>query len=141
MLSLLLSSSLLFHYIQVPVADIRQEPSLDAEAVSQAIFSEEVSVLEERGTWAKVETLNDGYIGWMNRMDIGDRQEEYASCTCVKPLVEVSKLSAHVYERPDAATLPLLTLPFECRLESIDPFNEGPWLKIKLLDDREAYIL
>lgn len=141
MLSLLLSSSLLFHYIQVPVADVQQGPSPDAEVISQAIYSEEVNVLEEHETWAKVETLNDGCIGWMSRINIGDRQEEYASCTCVKPFVEVSRLSAHVYEQPDAATVPLLTLPFECRLESIDPFGEGPWLNIKLLDDSEAYIL
>lgn len=141
MFSVLLSSILFFQYIQVPVAIMRQEPSLDAEIVSQAIFAEEISVLETREEWVKIETVEDEYVGWTNRENLRERQEEYASCTCVKPLIEVNRLTAHVFSQPDIAIDPLFTLPFECRLEAIDPFNEGPWLKIKLLDETEAYIL
>lgn len=47
------------------VADLRREPRMLAERVSQALFGEPIEVLRYQGDWAFVR-LSDGYLGWMH---------------------------------------------------------------------------
>ncbi|MFZ5985957.1 MAG: NlpC/P60 family protein [Bacillota bacterium] len=46
------------------VVDIFREPDLSSERVTQAIFNQPVSILEEKDTWIKVKVV-DGYTGWL----------------------------------------------------------------------------
>ena len=74
MLSLLLSSFLTFSYVQVPVATMREAPQADSKVVSQAIFAEEVVVLETNAEWIKIETKEDGCAGWIHRDAVVERK-------------------------------------------------------------------
>ena len=49
---------------QVPV---RFEPSDRSEMVTQILFGETYSVLEEKGTWLLIRMHLDGYTGWIDR--------------------------------------------------------------------------
>ncbi|MGH2450996.1 MAG: NlpC/P60 family protein [Candidatus Limnocylindria bacterium] len=46
------------------VADLRGDPSDDAELVDQALFGESLTVLGERSGWSYVQG-EDGYLGWV----------------------------------------------------------------------------
>ncbi len=48
-----------------PVADVRREPRMLAERVTQTVFGEALELLRYQGDWAFVR-LNDGYLGWMH---------------------------------------------------------------------------
>jgi gamma-D-glutamyl-L-lysine dipeptidyl-peptidase len=131
-----------FYQVQVPVASMHQAPDEKAQVISQANYSEEVKILETRDDWVRIETVDDHCSGWAKSEALLGRETLYADCTCVTPIVEVSCLGAPVYEGQSADAIPLLTLPFESRLEALDPFDhpDSAWITIRLLDDRLAYI-
>jgi len=125
-----------------PVANMYSAPTEDADVVSQAICGVSVVVEEEKGEWVKVRTP-DNYPGWMplaflRRYKPGDRA--YASS---EKVVQVESLFANVYPE-DSVTKhqPVLTLPFEARLE-VAPGSEndaGRWIQVRLPDGRTAWI-
>jgi cell wall-associated NlpC family hydrolase len=125
-----------------PVANMYSAPSQDADVVSQAIFGASVVLVEERSAWAKVRTADD-YSGWMllaalRRYGADDRA--YASTGTV---AQVENLFANVYREPNVTKhQPVLTLPFEARLEVIaEPENDGGrWVQVRLPDGRSAWI-
>ncbi len=49
----------------VPVAPLRMQPAHQSEMISQVLFGECLSVLEQTGEWCKVRGLYDGYEGWL----------------------------------------------------------------------------
>jgi hypothetical protein len=142
MLSLLLTSVLSFYHVQVPMAPMRQAPGIQSEVVSQAVFAEEVKILETDGDWVKIQTVDDSYSGWTKSDAVIGRERIYADCVCVTPIVEVNRLAAHVYDRQSTLYGPIFTLPFESRLEALDPFEEpdSPWIAIRLPDETPAFI-
>ena len=50
--------------VKIPVADLRREPSLNSERVSQALFNTPLELGEENENYISA-TLPDGYKGWM----------------------------------------------------------------------------
>ena len=124
-----------------PVANMYSRPSGDADVVSQAICGTNVGVVEEQSGWAKVRTPDD-YTGWMEltclrRLGTGSRM--YASSGMV---AQVSSLFANLYREADVTKHePLLTVPFETKLEVIhDSGNGERWLEVRLPDNRSAWL-
>jgi gamma-D-glutamyl-L-lysine dipeptidyl-peptidase len=128
--------------VTVPVANMYSRPSQDVDVVSQAILGSTVEVLEEKSSWDKVRT-NDQYTGWMplqemRRLDRGE--SPYASSGRV---AQVSSLTANLYRETDVTLhQPVLTLPFETRLEVIaeGKGDDSRWLQVRLPDQRTAWI-
>lgn len=120
-----------------PVANMYADPTEQSEVVSQAICGSNVELLEQKDGWGRVRTA-DNYTGWMPLSSLrADRT--YAAGGRV---AEVQALFAHLYREPDVTTrAPLLTVPFETKLEVIadDPDNER-WLQVRLPDDRLAWV-
>ena len=112
----------------------------DADVVSQAIYATTVAVIEEKDGWARIRTPDD-YTGWVEHVrppgTIGRslRIPRHRSSRC-------AAFSAHVY-REDSVTkhAPLLTVPFETRLE-VDPTGTATerWSPVVLPDGRRAMI-
>ena len=130
-----------------PVANMYSSPTLDADVVSQAIYSTNVSLVKNSDSskpapsgWVEVRTPDD-YTGWMQSSDLlPDDSHPYATDGRV---VRVVQLSANVYREPDVtAHAPLLILPWESKLEVVaDKVNGGDrWLQVRLADGREAYV-
>lgn len=124
-----------------PVADMFSEPSEDVDVVSQAILGSNVKIVEEKQEWVKVRTADD-YLGWMplrllRRLDPGEKA--YASAGRV---AQVVNLSANLYREPDVTKrAPMVTAPFETRLELMAPVSESDrWLRVKLPDGRPAWV-
>lgn len=123
--------------VNVPVANLHREASTDTDVVSQAIYATRVEILEERDGWARVRTP-DEYTGWMRRGALSGGRD-YAEQGKV---ATVRSLFAHVYAVPNVTRYaPLLTVPFEARLEVMaEPGDKERWLVVRLIDDRIAWV-
>lgn len=133
-------SSLLFAYTNVSVTDMREEPTRESLMASQTFFSEPVRVLEEKDEWVKIETCIDKYQGWVDKKIFALRKEEYLA-NFETVVARVNRLVAHIYDREDTRYGPILTVPFESRLEVIEPKgDDSRWIKVSLPDGRPAFI-
>ena len=129
-----------------PVANMYSQPTEDAEVVSQAIYGTTVGLLEEQSGWVKVRT-EDQYSGWMpvaSLRRLGPGEQPYATSGRVS---QVESFFASIYREPDATKhQPLVTVPFETRLELMDGGDKAAsdrefrWLKIHLPDDRAGWV-
>ncbi len=132
---------LVFNYINISVTDMREKPSQESEVVSQALFSEPVTIIEETDDWLKIETTLDNYRGWVKKNAVCQRQEKFLSSPGTL-IAKVDRLAAHVYSVEDTVYGPILTLPFESRLEVLGPHDapQSRWIKVALPDGSQAFI-
>jgi gamma-D-glutamyl-L-lysine dipeptidyl-peptidase len=122
-----------------PFANMYSGPSEDKDVVSQAIFSTNVDIVEEKPGWARIRTPDD-YAGWTRIDALLKADGAYARSGRV---AEVSSLFAHLYREPSVTKrAPLITVPFESRLEIVaEPEQEKQrWIQVRLPDDRPAWV-
>ncbi|MFA5250640.1 MAG: C40 family peptidase [Parachlamydiales bacterium] len=129
-----------FHYINVPMAEMRQDAQLKSAVVSSARAFEEVRILQEEGDWRRIETLSDHYCGWVKKEVLCQTSEAYLKTA--RLTAKVSRLAAFLYEQPEIVFGPALRLPFEVLLEVVEPLERSSpsrFLKVRLPDCREFY--
>ncbi|MCX6621871.1 MAG: SH3 domain-containing protein, partial [Acidobacteria bacterium] len=123
-----------------PVVNMYSRAAEDADVVSQAIYGVNVGVLERSGGWVSIRTP-DGYSGWVVAESLADgaNHKRYAGSGRV---AEVTSLFAHLYRDQDVTNhQPLLTVPFETRLEiTAEPAGNLRWLRARLVNGREAWV-
>jgi hypothetical protein len=125
-----------------PVANMYSKPSADVDVVSQAICSSHVGILEKQGAWFKIRTADD-YTGWTAASNLRILQAGEKPYAASGRVGEVRNLFAHIYREPSVTKrAPLLTVPFETRLEiTAEPEREdGRWLQTRLPDGRFAWV-
>jgi gamma-D-glutamyl-L-lysine dipeptidyl-peptidase len=125
--------------VVAPVANMYKQPATDAEVVSQAICGTHVGILEERSGWLHVRTP-DEYTGWMETPGVravASGEKPYAASGRV---AEVTSLFAHIYREADVTKhAPILTVPFEARLE-VTAERGDRWLAVRLPDGRSGWL-
>ncbi|MFZ0860686.1 MAG: SH3 domain-containing C40 family peptidase [Candidatus Sulfotelmatobacter sp.] len=139
------------HIVVVPVANMHSGPSDQTDVVSQAIYGSNVILLTARGEWSRIQTA-DRYKGWVRSRHLRLIQSGKGYATA-GVIVQVESLFANVYREPDITRhKPVLTIPFEARLEVIPDENgtdakkgEGKgshegWLQVRLPDKRSEWI-
>lgn len=123
-----------------PAANLHSRPCEEAEVVSQAIYGTNVELAGQEDGWVRVRTPDD-YTGWAPLASLLKREAGcYASGGRV---AEVRNLFANLYRDPDVVRRrPLLTVPFETRLEVIgEPEEEDRrWIRVRLPDERAAWV-
>lgn len=122
-----------------PVADLFSSPSDEVDMVSQAIYGSNVEILESRGGWSRVRT-DDGYTGWTLDLALRRSEKKYATEGTIG---WVSNLFANLYSEPSIThRKPLLTLPFDSRLEVIQQQDKAGerFVQVRLADDSAAWI-
>lgn len=121
--------------VQVPVANLYARATADSDVVSQAFYAMPVTVLQVHGVWSKVRTP-DRYQGWALTETL--RPGAYGE---TKRTASVRSLFAHLYREASVIRhAPLLTVPFESRLEVIAEPADSRWLQVRLVDDRAAWV-
>jgi SH3-like domain-containing protein len=119
-----------------PVANMHMAPTAESEVVSQAIYGANVALLEQKDGWGRIRT-SDNYTGWIPLSAL--RQDR--SYAIEGRVAEVRSLFAHLYGQANVKHAPLLTAPFETRLEVIaEPGDNQRWLQVRLPDDRTAWV-
>ena len=127
--------------VAAPVVDMHKAPSVDADVVSQAIFSSGVTLLEREGDWAKIRTEIDGYLGWVRAWALAadNDAEPYPSGR----VATVTSLFANLYREPNIEThRPVITIPFESRLEILgEKVDDGvTYYEARLPEGTKAWI-
>jgi len=122
-----------------PVINLYAKASADAGVVSQALYGSGILSFEKQGEWIHLRT-GDDYTGWVAAADLAPANRDYA---LAGRALRVTELSANLYREPSVTKhAPLLTLPWESRLELVPGKvdQEGRWLQVRLVDGRTAYI-
>jgi len=121
-----------------PVANMYKQPTKRAEVVSQAICGSNLDIVGKRRGWLRVRT-DDDYTGWVAASDTRRVRQLYAVTASA---AEVESLFAHIYRQPDLTKqAPMLTVPFETRLETIgEPAPDARWLRVRLPDGRAGFV-
>jgi len=121
-----------------PVANMYSQATADADVVSQAIYASNIAIIERQGDWAKVRTADD-YTGWMSVDSLRSSDRAYASTGRV---ARVESLFSNIYREPDVTKhQPLITIPFEAKLEVIAEADAaGRWIQVRLPDDRPGWL-
>lgn len=117
--------------INRPVEDLRRNPSIQAERVSQARLGEAARVLETAGDWSKIRLQNDGYVGWVHGQALFLCDETYAAAYSGECNALVSAALAEAW---DEADVPIQKIPFATlvRVEEV----RGTRAVIRLPDGR-----
>ncbi len=124
-----------------PVANMYSGPSQSADVVSQAILGYSVDLVEERDGWFKVRTA-DRYLGWMPAEALRRMRQDEAAYASSGRVASVESLFANLYQEPDVTKRqPVLTVPFEARLEVVsEPQTENRrWVEVRLPDGHAAW--
>lgn len=136
--------------VVVPVTNMYSGPTEQSDVVSQALYGSNVTLLTARGEWCRIQTA-DHYKGWVpsRHLRLVQVGSGYATAGAI---VQVESLFANLYREPDVTKhKPVLTLPFEVKLEVI-PKEAGDekkaqaksgdedWLQVRLPDQRSAWI-
>jgi gamma-D-glutamyl-L-lysine dipeptidyl-peptidase len=118
-----------------PVLNLYSQPTEDADVVSQAIYASNVGILEQKDGWARVRTADD-YSGWAPLAGLR-AGAPYASKGRV---AEVQSLFAHIYREASVTKhAPVVTVPFETKLEVIAEPEGQRWIQVRLPDDRSGW--
>jgi len=125
-----------------PVLNMHAEPTFDSSVVSQAVYATTVQAPEWRGAWTRIRTPDD-YLGWVETeaLRLLETGEQYPAAG--RPSATVESLMAHLYPTPSVTSrAPMLTLPFESRLEIEEELEDDNrrWLKVKLPDGWSAWV-
>jgi gamma-D-glutamyl-L-lysine dipeptidyl-peptidase len=129
------------YVVTKPVANMYRDANRLTDVVSQAIYGTNVTRVKGKHGWVNVRTT-DQYTGWIPTSDLRKlKGQAYAASGAV---VRVSQLSANVYREPDVTKhAPLLTLPWEARLEVSPNKVEGDderWLQVRLPDGSAGFV-
>ena len=119
-----------------PVVNMYSKPTEDADVVSQAIYGVNVGVLEQREGWARIRTPDD-YTGWapLASLKIG------APYAAEGRVAQVISMFAHIYREGSVTRhAPLLTVPFETKLEITADGAENRWLQVRLVDGSTGWV-
>lgn len=95
--------------VKVPAAPVRKKPNHRAEMSNQLFFGEAVKVLKiQRGKWVRVESLYDGYKGWLTQHLVSFTDEAVAKSEVLKlsgDLVNTVKTEAGAMNIPAGSSL------------------------------------
>lgn len=133
-------AALLFTFNNTPVTDMREGPSQDTKMDSQAMYAERVEIIEEKDDWAKVKTSDD-YCAWLKKSTLYYSNVNFPENKDATIAI-VNRNAAHLYHITGTEYGPILTLPFESKLEVVDQLGDfnGRWIKVRLLNNSFAYI-
>lgn len=123
-----------------PVVNMFSKPSERSSVVSQTVLGTGVERIKRQGKWIRVRTPDD-YTGWMPRASL--RKHEAGPYAVKGRVAQVRSLFANLYRKANITRQrPLLTVPFETRLEVIQEPEEQDrrWIQVRLPDERMAWI-
>lgn len=140
-LAIMLLSAQAAGVVLKPVANMYSRFTEEADVVSQALYGTTVTLLEQQDGWAKVRTPDD-YTGWMPLEWIRQLEPDEVPYASQGRVAQIENLFANLYREPDVTKRrPVLTLPFEVRLEIVaEPEPGGRWLRVRLADGGDAWI-
>lgn len=104
----------------VAIAPLRKEASDRSEMVSQALYGEELEVLEKQEKWALVKLKHDGYEGWMDTKQFTPLSAGWSGTVLTAPITRCLLENGEFMILPAGAIVPASFKP-----EILQPVRSG----------------
>ncbi len=127
-----------FGIVRVSVANVRGKPGHAAEMVTQTILGWQVRVLKEQSGWFFVHTEPDGYLGWIEDLQLtrvtAEEQRDWENAARVIATTPYSVMR----EAPAADADPVADLVIGAVMRSAG--SSGGWTQVLLPDGRRGFV-
>jgi cell wall-associated NlpC family hydrolase len=124
--------------VRVSVANVRGKPSQTAEMVTQALMGSTVRVLKRESGWYLVHTDPDGYLGWIENLQLtrmtDAEVEDWRAAS--RAVVRVPFTAARSDSAAHASPVSDLVIGGLVRLRAAS----GEWTEVELPDGRRAFV-
>lgn len=124
--------------VRVSVANVKGKPSHAAEMVTQTLMGWPVRVLKEEGGWYLVHTEPEGYLGWIEDLQIARMTDAERTAWETAPLVVTIATGATVRSKPAPEADPVSDLVVGAVVRSVT--TADGWTRVLLPDDRSGYV-
>ena len=128
-----------FGLVRVSVANVRGKPSHAAEMVTQTLLGWPVRILKEQSGWFLVHTDPDGYLGWIEDLQLtrvtADERREWEG---TERVIAISPWSV-MREAPAQNADPVADIVIGAILRSTG--SSGDWTHVLLPDGRRGFVL
>lgn len=118
-----------------PAVNMREEPTVHSRVASQALFSESITIQDQKNNWVLIQT-SDGYRGWVQANEVIQLDRPYIT---TESRVKVTRLKAHVYDVQDTEYGPIISLPYGSVLKVVDD-SHARWIEVILPTGNIGYI-
>lgn len=126
-----------FGIVRFSVVNMRRNPSVSAELVSQTLLGTVVRILKEDRGFYYIQN-RDGYLGWIGRAGVVRVDAESVKQWKKGPRVVVSAVYGVVRKERNEDTEILTDLVPGVVLQKVE--QKGKWTKVRLPDDRVGYV-
>lgn len=124
--------------VRVSVANVRGRPAHSAEMVTQTLMGWPVRVLKHQNGWYLVHTEPDGYLGWIEELQLARmRAEERQAWEAASRVVAMSPFMV-VRSAPSEKAEPVSDLVIGALVKALP--GDGPWIEVALPDGRRGYV-
>ncbi len=123
--------------VRVSVANVRTRPSHAAEMGTQAVMGWPVRVLKKQSGWYYVHTEPDGYLGWIEDLQLTPATEATRAAWEAAPRVITTSPVSAVRVAADRAADPVTDLVVGSILKSAG--TGGAWTEVELPDGRRGF--
>nr|WP_295461761.1 NlpC/P60 family protein [Mesorhizobium sp.] len=118
-------------HVRVPVLDIRRTASLEAGIDTQLLFGQDVLVFDENEGFAWVQSVSDGYVGYVGSNGLADGASKAAHL--------VTAARTFVYPAPDLKSVPTSALSMGSLVQVVG-FEERRGTNYAVLPSGEAVV-
>ncbi len=124
--------------VRVSVANVRATPAQGAELVTQTLMGWTVRVLKRQGGWILVHTEPDGYLGWIEDLQVARVGTAGRDGWNAPSRLVVTAPFTLARESPSATATPVSDLVIGNVVKATGPAAE--WRQIELPDSRRAFV-
>jgi gamma-D-glutamyl-L-lysine dipeptidyl-peptidase len=127
-----------FGIVRVSVANVRSRPAHSAEMATQTLMGWTVRILEQQSGWYYVHTEPDGYLGWIEELQLTVLDKAGLEAWTHAPRVIVTTPFATVVEQPTAEATPVTDVVAGALLQSTA--RTAAWTTVALADGRRGFV-
>ena len=124
--------------VRVSVANVRATPAHGAEMVTQTVMGWTVRVLKSESGWHLVHTDPDGYLGWVEDLQITRMTAETRQLWEAAPRLIVTAPYAVVHDAPNPGGEQVADLVIGALVKTAGP--GGAWVPVELPDGRRGFV-
>ncbi|HKJ68460.1 MAG TPA: C40 family peptidase [bacterium] len=124
--------------IRTGVANVRRNPSHQAELITQTVLGSTVSLLKEAEGFFFCR-LEDDYLGWIAQPSVHAVTDTALNSWRTAPLLVYREKYGTIYQEPDPSSYPVSDIVLSSRVRRIS--EPQPRVEVQLPDGRTGYVL
>lgn len=116
----------MFKIIIKPICNVYKKPNDKSILETQFLFGEKIKIIKEEKYWYQCKNLNDHYIGWLKKKNVGNS---------TNPTHKINNISTLVFSKPDLKSSIFFSLPFNSKVFVIN--HDKLWSKVFLGESKK----